>query len=142
METIGFYLEPRIVIQSVILWGTRHISGEGYKTMSRVLKVSKSTVVFIIRKLKKYGITHTLPRAGCPTKLSSLATKILVREMTKNPMTTLTEQQSSSAEMGEPARRTTVSTELHQSEFYGRVARRKPLLRKGHMTACLEFANT
>jgi hypothetical protein len=42
--------------------------------------------------------------------------------------------------MGKPARRTTVSTALHQSVLYGRVARWKPLLRKGHMTARLEFA--
>jgi hypothetical protein len=42
--------------------------------------------------------------------------------------------------MGEPARRITVSTALHQSELYGRVARGIPLLRKRHITAHLEFA--
>uniref|UniRef100_A0AAZ3PCE9 Transposase Tc1-like domain-containing protein n=1 Tax=Oncorhynchus tshawytscha TaxID=74940 RepID=A0AAZ3PCE9_ONCTS len=42
--------------------------------------------------------------------------------------------------MGEPSRRTTISAALHQSGLYGRVARRKPLLSKRHMTACLEFA--
>ena len=53
---------------------------------------------------------------------------------------TLTELQSSSVEMGEPSRRTTISAALHQSGLYGRVARWKPLLSKGHMTARLEFA--
>jgi hypothetical protein len=43
-------------------------------------------------------------------------------------------------EMGEPFRRTTISTALHQSGLYGRVARRMPLLSKMHMTACLVFA--
>ena len=33
--------------------------------------------------------------------------------------------------MGEPARRTTISVALHKSRLYGRVAKRKPLLRKG-----------
>ena len=42
--------------------------------------------------------------------------------------------------MGEPSRRTTISTALHQSGLYGRVARRKPLLIKRHMAAYLEFA--
>uniref|UniRef100_A0AAZ3S2C6 Cytidine and dCMP deaminase domain-containing protein 1 n=1 Tax=Oncorhynchus tshawytscha TaxID=74940 RepID=A0AAZ3S2C6_ONCTS len=44
--------------------------------------------------------------------------------------------------MGEPPRRTstTISSALHQSGLYGRVARRKPLLSKWHMTAHLEFA--
>ena len=64
----------------------------------------------------------------------------MVREVTKNPMFTLTELQSSSVEMGEPSRRTTISAALHQSGLYGRVARRKPLLSKRHMIACLEFA--
>ena len=33
-----------------------------------------------------------------------------------------------------------ISAALHQSGLYGRVARRKPLHSKRHMTACLEFA--
>jgi hypothetical protein len=64
----------------------------------------------------------------------------LVREVTKNPMVTLTELQSSSVEMGEPCRMATISAALHQSGLYGRVARQKPLLSKRHMTAHLEFA--
>uniref|UniRef100_A0AAZ3P0E6 Transposase Tc1-like domain-containing protein n=1 Tax=Oncorhynchus tshawytscha TaxID=74940 RepID=A0AAZ3P0E6_ONCTS len=55
-------------------------------------------------------------------------------------MVTLTKFQSSSVEMGEPSGRTTISAALHQSGLYGRVARRKPLLSKRHMTVRLEFA--
>uniref|UniRef100_A0A0E9XQ60 Transposase Tc1-like domain-containing protein n=1 Tax=Anguilla anguilla TaxID=7936 RepID=A0A0E9XQ60_ANGAN len=55
-------------------------------------------------------------------------------------MATLTELWSSSVDMGERSRRTTISAALHQSGLYGRVARRKPLLCKRHMTAHLEFA--
>ena len=65
---------------------------------------------------------------------------LVLRDVIKNPMVTLTELQSSSVEMGEPSRRTTISAALHQSGLYGRVARRKPLLNKSHMTALLEFA--
>jgi hypothetical protein len=43
----------------------------------------------------------------------------LVREVTKKPMVTLTELQSSSVEMGEPSRRTTISTALYLSGLYG-----------------------
>jgi hypothetical protein len=39
----------------------------------------------------------------------------LVREVTKNLMVSLTELWSSSEEMGEPSRRTTISAALHQS---------------------------
>ena len=55
-------------------------------------------------------------------------------------MVTLTELLSSSVEMGEPPRRTTISAALHQSGLIGRVARRKPFLSKRHMTVHLEFS--
>ena len=99
----------------------RHRSGEGYKTISRE-KVPKSTVSSIIRKWKEYGTTQTLPRDGSPTKLSNWARMTLVREVSKNPMATLTELQSSLAEMGEPAGKTTVSVAHHKSRLYGRMA--------------------
>jgi hypothetical protein len=82
----------------------------------------------------------TLPRAGHPAKLSNRGRRALVRELNKNPMVTLTELQSSSVEIGETSRRTTISAALHQSGLYGRVARRKPFLSKRQMTVLLEFA--
>ena len=107
--------ELSIQLRDIIV--RRHRSGEGCKTIYRVLKVPKSTVSSIIRKWKEHGITLTLPIADCPTKLSNLARRILVREVTKNPMTTLTELQSSLIEMGEPAGRTTISAALHKSRL-------------------------
>jgi hypothetical protein len=108
--------------------------------MSAALSVPKNTVVSTILKWKEFGTTKTLPRAGCLTKLSNQGRRAMVREVTKNSMLTLTELQSSSAEMEEPSRRTTISAALHQSGHYFKVARRKPLLSKRHMTAHLEFA--
>ena len=72
--------------------------------------------------------------------MSNRAKSTLVREVTKNTMTTLMDLQSSLAEKGEPAGRTTVSAAIHTSQLYGTVARWKPLLSKRHMTAHLEFA--
>ena len=63
----------------------------------------------------------------------------MVREVTKNPMVTLTEVQSPSVEMGIPSRSLNISAALHQG-LYGRVARWKPLFSNRHMTAHLEFA--
>ena len=64
----------------------------------------------------------------------------MIRDVTKNPMVTLIELYSSSVEMREPFRRTTISAALHQSGLYGIVARRKQHFRNWHMTAHLEFA--
>ena len=118
--------------QSTGLW-------KGTKKNSAALKVPKNTVASIL-KWKTFGPAKTLPRAVRPAKLSNRGRRALVTVMTKNPMVTLTELQSSSVEMGEPFRRTTISAALHQSGLYGRVARRIPLFSKRHMTAWLEYA--
>ncbi|KAG2471401.1 TC1A transposase, partial [Polypterus senegalus] len=117
---------------------SRHNSGEGYRNISAALKVPMSTVASTIRKWKKFETTRTLPRAGWPSKLSDRWRRALVREVTKN--LTLSEFQRSSVEREEPSRRTTISAAIHQSGLYGRVARRKPLLKARHMTARMEFA--
>jgi hypothetical protein len=82
--------------------------------MTAALKVPKNTVASIILKWNTFGTTKTHPRAGRLAKLSKWGRKALVREVTKNPMITLTELQSFSVEMGEPSRRTTLSTPLYQ----------------------------
>ncbi|KAJ8346665.1 hypothetical protein SKAU_G00280660 [Synaphobranchus kaupii] len=102
--------------------------------------VPKSTVATIIRKWKKFGTTKNLPRPGRPAKLSNRGRRALAREVSRNPRVTLTELQRILVEMGEPFRRSTIQAALRQSGLYGRVARRKPLLSKRHITAPLEFA--
>ena len=78
---------------------SRHRSGEGYQNIFAELIVRKNTVASIILKWKKFGTTKTLPRFGRPGKLSNQGRRALVREVTKNPMVTLTELQSSSVEI-------------------------------------------
>ena len=131
-KELSVNLRDRIVL--------RNKSGEGYGKRYSALKVPMSTVASIICKWKKFGTTRTFPRAGRPSKLSYWGRRALVRVVTKNPMVTLSKLQRSSVENGEPSRRTTISAAIHQSGLYGRVARRKPLLSKRHMAACLEFA--
>jgi transposase len=120
--------------------GSRHRFGEGYQKVSAALKLPKNTEASIILKWNKFGATNTLPRAGHPAKLRNRGRRALLREVTKTPMVTLSELQSSSVKKREPSRRTTISAALHQSGLYGRVARWKPLLSKRHMPAHLEFA--
>ncbi|KAG2470039.1 TCB1 transposase, partial [Polypterus senegalus] len=118
----------------------RHRSGQGYKKNSAALKVPKSTLASIILKWRTFGTTRTLPRAGCPAKLSYRGRRALVREVKKNPKITLAELQRCSQEMGESCRKSIITAAPHQSGLYGRVACRKPLLSARHMTARMEFA--
>jgi hypothetical protein len=70
---------------------SRHRFGEAYQKTSAALKVPKNTVASIVLKWKKFGTTKTLSRAGQLAKLSNRGRRSLVREVTKNPMITLTE---------------------------------------------------
>ena len=54
-------------------------------------------------------------------------------------MVTLEEPQRSTAQVGESVHRTTISHTLHKSGRYGRVARRKPLLKESHKKSYFQF---
>jgi hypothetical protein len=56
----------------------RNRSGEGDQNISAALMVPKNTVASIILKLKTFGTTKTLPRAGRPAKLSNRGRRALV----------------------------------------------------------------
>ena len=106
-------------------WGPGNCQQSSEKGLCRG---TYKTVASIILKWKKFWTTKTLPRAGRTAKLSNWGRRAFVREVTENPMVTLTELQSSSLEMGDPSRKTTISAALHQSGLYYRMARWKALL--------------
>jgi transposase len=108
----------------------KYRSGLGYKKISETLTIPQSTIKSIIKKWKEYGTTTNLPREDRPPKLTDQARRALIRGATKRPMITLKEMQSSPAEIGVFVHLTTLSCTLHRAGLYGRVARRKPLLKK------------
>jgi hypothetical protein len=65
--------------------------------------------------MEEFGTTNTLPRAGRLAKLINQERRALARLVSKIPMVTLPELYSYSVEMGEPARRTTISATLSRS---------------------------
>ena len=117
-------------------------AGLGYKKISQALNISRSTVQSIIKKWKEYGTTANLPRHGRPPKLTCRTRRALIRDAAKTPMVTLEELQRSTAQVGESVHRTTISRALHKSGLYGRVARRKPLLKESHKKSRLQFARS
>ena len=108
----------------------KYRSGLGYKKLSKTFNIPRSTIKSIINKWKEYGTTTNLPREGRPPKLTDQARRALIRDATKRPKKTLKELQSSTAEIGVSVHRTTLSRTLHRARLYGRVARKKPLLKE------------
>ena len=108
------------------------------QTISAELKVHKNTVDSIILKWKKFGTTKTLPKAGRLAKSSNRGRRALVWQVTKNPMVILTELLCGDGRTFQ--KDNNLCSTPPKSGLHGRVARRKPLLSKKHMTARLEFA--
>ena len=117
-----------------------HRSGDGCKNISKALNIPWSTVKTIIKKWKAYGATKTLPRSGSPSKLDDQARRRLIREATKRPMANLKERHAFMAKTGHCVHLITISQALHKSGMYGRVAKRKQLLKKAHLASCLMCA--
>jgi hypothetical protein len=106
---------------------------EGYQNISAALKVPKNTVASIILKWNKFGTTKTVPRASRPAKMSN--------QREKGPGGDQEPDGQSDRVLeflcGDG---TTITAALHQSGLHGRGDRRKPLLSKRLMAACLEFS--
>ena len=94
------------------------------------MNIPRSTNKSIIKQLKEYGTTANLPREHRPPKLTDQARRVLLREATKRPKITLKVLQSSTVEIEVSVHRTTLSRTLHRAGLYGRVARKKPLLKE------------
>ena len=86
------------------------------------------------------GTTKTMPRSCCPSKLDDQARRRQIREATKRPMATLKELHSFIVKTGHYEHVTTNIPSTPQGFPYGRVARRKPLLKKAHLETHLRYA--
>ena len=80
--------------------------------------------------MKEYGTIANLPREGHSQKPTDQARRALIREATKRLKITLKELQSSTAEIVVSVHSSTLSHTLHRVGLYGRVARKKPLLKE------------
>ena len=90
--------------------------------------------------IEAYGATKTLPRSSRPSKLDDQARRRLIREATKRPIANLKELRAFMVKTGHCVHVTTISQALHKSGLSGRLARRKPLLKKAHPESCLRYA--
>lgn len=118
----------------------KHKSGLGAKKIAKLLEIPIPTVKSIISKWKKTGRVASESRSGRPSKISGNLARKLLREAKAKPSVTLKELQNPAAEAGVDVHKSTISRTLHKGGLHGRVARKKPFLKKNHIKARLEFA--
>lgn len=71
-----------------------HKSGKGYKSISKITGLHKSTIGSIICKWKTLGTVMNLPRSGRPPKISTKVKRKIIKEVTKKPEITPKELQA------------------------------------------------
>jgi transposase len=105
------------------------------------LNIPRSTIKSIIKTWKECGTTTNLPREGRPPKLTDQARRALIREAT----VTKDNPEGAAKLHGRDPRqrsvqRTTLSRSRHRASLYGKVARKKPLLKEKNKQTRLVFA--
>ena len=118
--------------ETAVIW-TLHSIGYSAGNMSLQTSIPKSTVSFILRRLKK-NKDHEYQKAirtGRPRKLSDRGERRLTRHVSRDPFTTL-------ASLGTPSKSgsglslCTTRRYLARNEYYAFRPRRKPYLTKTH----------
>ncbi len=124
------------------LWGSQKKSccWNGYKTISKVFGLHKSTVRQIVYNWRKFKITVALPRSGQPTKITPKARCVIVCEAAMDPRVTSNQLKAILTLPNVNIHESTIRKRLSNHRVNGKVARRKPLLSKNNIAACLQFA--
>lgn len=117
-----------------------HKQGKRYKAIAKALHVHKDTVGSIVRKFKVEGTVATLPGRGRKRKVSAAATRVLRRQVARNPRLTAKDLQQDLAAAGTEVSVSTVRRILNAEGFHARSPRRTPLLTQRHKKSRLQFA--
>ncbi len=121
-----------------------HKDGVGYKKITKMLKLSCSTVAKTIQRFNRTGSTQNRPRHGRPKKLSACAQSHVQRMCLGNRRMGAA---SIAAEVegvgeGQPVSAQTIRRTLHQIGLHCCHPRRMPLLKMMHKKACKPLLKT
>ena len=115
-------------------------AGKGYKSISKRLDVHQSTVRQIVYKWRKCSTVATLPRSGCPAKMTARAPRRMLNEVKKNPRVSAKDLQRSLEHVNISVDRSMIPKLLNKNGVHGRTPQKKPLLYKKTIGARLKFA--
>ena len=107
----------------------KYKAGLGYTKLSQALNISQSSVQSIIRKWKKYSATAYLPGHGRPHKRTGQARRAFNQRSSQDTNSNCRDPKLRWENLSTGQLIVVHSTNL---DFFGRVGRRKPLLKESH----------
>ncbi|GFV36183.1 uncharacterized protein TNCV_233731 [Trichonephila clavipes] len=133
----GYNLIARHVARGAIL----REEGKSFREIGKILKLSFTTVGYIVKKYLETGSVENKPRPGGPSKLTSRAKRMIVRSATNKPMTS---GQNIANELLCHVTRFSVCKRvrngLHSAGLTVRTPRKKPYISEVNRKRRLEFA--
>lgn len=118
---------PEEFKEQIVLY---HKAGKGYKSISKITGLHKSTIRSIIRKWKMLGTVMNRPRSGRPAKISPKMQRKIIKEVAKKPEITLEELQTCLAIAKVNVHKSTIRRRLDQIRLRERVSKRRTLQNK------------
>ncbi|GFX33274.1 paired domain-containing protein [Trichonephila clavipes] len=118
-----------------------HKEGKSFREIGKILKLSFTTIGYIVKKYLETGSVENKPRPGGPSKLTSRAKRMIVRSVTNKPMTSaqnIANELHSSCKVSLSAQ--TVRNVLHSTGLKARIPRKKPYISEVNRKRRLEFA--
>ena len=105
-----------------------HRQGKGYKKIAKALNVPRDTEGSIVHKFKVKGPVATLPGRGRKRKQSPAATRVLRRQVIKNPRLTVRDLQQHLVAASTEVSVSTVRCIKNTEGLHAPTPRRTPLL--------------
>lgn len=114
--------------------------GQSVRNISRLLKISKSTVHSVIQRYVMSGTTVNQPRTGRPRATSATNDNLIRLLVKKNPKVPAPEVNQRLKQLGVSVSDQTVRNRIHEAGMRGCRARQKPFISVKNRKARLEFA--
>jgi transposase len=119
------------------------LHGDSYAVIAKKVLIPRPTVQSIIQKYKRTKCIVNLPGRGRKRKTTAVVDRIIQRKIkVDRRKSTSVVRSEIENELGVSVHTNTIRNRLHEIGFYGRVARKKPLVNKVNRVKRIAYAKT
>ncbi|XP_078050777.1 uncharacterized protein LOC144477163 [Augochlora pura] len=115
--------------------------GKSYTEIAQLLGKSKSTIHYIVKKVRTTGVLQNIVRSGRPKKLTKREENVIVLEIKKDPTISAPKLATLVVDnFGKQVQPELCRGILRENNFHGRIPRKEPFVSKVNKQKRLNFA--